>query len=272
MKQTELSTLEGGSFRPSQKTGSVTVKRRSTFGNKKKPFLLSLLLHLTPDSLKDLTPFSPIKDSSTQKHYVIFNKNRLSVRINSYLIVMMSFGVLFPPLALIICVSINIVTIYEEIVIGRLLMESERLGFSWYRKQLEKDCYGMGDTLKYTLWSLVPVSSLVYAHIIFDTWGDETGWKRAVLPAVLVCVVPILLLVKMANHERVMKWWDSRQKENSKKRVVSSNQSGIEALSALSGFAQRGSASRGGRQFSTDSSTNSKSDRFESFSDCGNNR
>jgi hypothetical protein len=272
VKQTELSTLEGGSFRPSQKTGSVTVKRRSTFGNKKKSFLLSLLLHLTPDSLKDLTPFSPIKDTSTQKHYVIFNKNRLSVRINSYLIVMMSFGALFPPLALIICVSIIIVTIYEEIVIGRLLMESERLGFSWYRKQLEKDCYGMGDTLKYTLWSLVPVSSLVYAHIIFDTWGDETGWKRAVLPAALVCVVPILLLVKMANYERVKKWWDKRQKGNSKQRVVSSNQSGIEALSVLSGFAQRGSASRGGRQFSTDSSTNSKSDRFELFSDSGNNR
>ena len=154
---------------------------------------------LLPMNLKSLSTKSQHIEEEFTDH-VLFDKNRLSVRMNSYLVVMMSFGALFPPLALIICMTIFTVTIYEEIVIGRLLYESERLGYVWYRKQLERDCYGVSDSLKYTLWSLVPVSSIFFAYIIFDTWGDEAGWRVAIVPALLMAIVPTTLLVLLKYY------------------------------------------------------------------------
>jgi hypothetical protein len=161
--------------------------------------ILSWLFHyILPDTLKNLTPSSPMKDDS-RRCCIIFNKNRLTVRLNAYLVIMMTFGALFPPLAVIICVTIITITIYEEIVIGRLLYESERLGYGWYKKQLERDCYGMSESLKYTLWSLIPVSSFLYAYIIFDTWGDELGWKSALPSTFCMAFLPVLVAVILST-------------------------------------------------------------------------
>jgi Leucine-rich repeat (LRR) protein len=147
---------------------------------------------LLPNYWKNL---QPKPDFTGERQSYFFDKNRTSVRVSAYLVVMMSFGALFPPLALIIGVTIFTVTGFEEIVIGRLLYESERLGFDWYQKQLEKDCYGIADSLKYTLWSLVPVSSILYAYVIFDTWGDREGWQAALAPSLIVCLFPIACVI-----------------------------------------------------------------------------
>jgi Leucine-rich repeat (LRR) protein len=173
---------------PQDSEGAKSLWNRDSMGGRLHARFSSMLL---PTNLKSLASNSP----KTLTDHVLFDKNRLAVRINSYLVVMMSFGVLFPPLALIVVVTIINVTIYEEIVIGRLLYESEKLGFTWYKKQLEKDCAGISDSLKYTLWSLVPVSSILYAYIIFDTWGDTEGWQSALTPTLIMLLVPITVLV-----------------------------------------------------------------------------
>jgi Leucine-rich repeat (LRR) protein len=172
-------------------------KSRSTLREilKETSWTYRLLAAVLPDNLKDFTPTPP-----TNKPVILFDKNRLAVKINSSLVVMVSFGALFPPLAVIICVTIITITIYEEIVIGRLLYESERLGYGWYKKQLERDCYGMSESLKYTLWSLIPVSSFLFAYIIFDTWGDELGWKSALPSTLVMGFVPIMVLFLLKNN------------------------------------------------------------------------
>eukprot|EP01040_Poterioochromonas_malhamensis_P005021 gene5021-5384_t len=164
---------------------------------------------LLPANLKSLTP-NLRDEGKIGKNYqesILFDKNRLAVRLNAYLVVMLSFGALFPPLALIVCVTIFTVTIYEEIVIGRLLYESERLGYVWYKRQLEKDCSGIEDSLKYTLWSLIPVSSALYAYIIFDTWGDEEGGFNAIIPALCMLFVPTILLVALKKNRFFSSIW-----------------------------------------------------------------
>jgi hypothetical protein len=186
---------------PSFSTRSLYL-RDSTISGTKQHFQNRISSLLLPANLKSLTPL--LTDKNFQEN-LLFDKNRLSVRLNAYLVVMMSFGALFPPLAFIICVTIVTVTIYEEIVIGRLLYESERLGYIWYKKQLERDCYGISDCLKSTLWSLVPVSSFLFAYIIFDIWGDQTGWESAILPSLLMALLPlfILLLIKRPGLDLV---------------------------------------------------------------------
>lgn len=159
---------------------------------KKSSFQYRALMAFVPENLKELTPSKP-----QNRRVILFDKNRLAVKLNSALVIMISFGALFPPLALIVCVTIITVTIYEEIVIGRLLFESERLGYAWYKKQLERDCFGIALSLKYSLWYFIPVASILYSYIIFDTWGDQQGWLSALPATIIIAIFPILVLAAL---------------------------------------------------------------------------
>jgi hypothetical protein len=46
-----------------------------------------------------------------------------------------------------------------------------------------------------TLPPILFVSCLLFAYIIFDTWGDELGWRSAILPTVLMAVIPFIMLI-----------------------------------------------------------------------------
>ncbi len=161
--------------------------------------LYRLVIFLLPPNMQDLTPFPP-NDGPP----ILFDKNRLAVKINSALVVLIAFGAPFPPLAIIICVSLITLTLFEEIVIGRLLFESQKLGYLWYKKQIERDCYGIAHTLKYTLWSLVPVSSLLFAYIIFDTWGDQEGWASALPATIITGILPIIYLIFVKYYDAIV--------------------------------------------------------------------
>jgi hypothetical protein len=196
-------------LRPSHKTRPTDHSNRSsTFHLKSvsgRTLVMCCFNYLLPDHWKELSPHSPVAHLPNQ-YFVLFNKDKLAVRLNAYFVVMMSFGALFPPLALIICVTVVTVTVYEEAYIGRLLFESEKLGYHWYRKQLEKDCHGITGSSKYTLWSLIPVASLTYAYIIFDTWGDDKGWKSALSPSILMTFLPMLGLMFLT----ILDYWKEK--------------------------------------------------------------
>jgi hypothetical protein len=145
-----------------------------------------------PHTLRDMKNAIP---TTRRKHsYILFDKNRLTVRLSSYFVVFLTYGLLFPPLAIIICFTVFSITIYEEIIIGRLLWESARLKFPWYKKQLERNSRDIVSAFKYMIWTVIPISSIMFAFIIFDTWGDESGYSSATAPATLVFSLPILIL------------------------------------------------------------------------------
>jgi hypothetical protein len=162
------------------------------------------LIHLLPFNLRDLHS----KMNGTQKEtLILFDKNRLSVRIASYLMVFCTFGVLFPPIAVVICLSVFSITIYEEIIVGRLLYKSFQLKYFWYKTQLQKNCYGIVNSLKYNLWSVVPVTSILYAYILFDTWSTETGWNTALRPTLVVILLPTFILLLIACYPYFLRMW-----------------------------------------------------------------
>jgi hypothetical protein len=34
----------------------------------------------------------------------------------------------------------------------------------------------------------------LFSYIVFDTWGDATGWQEAIIPSMILLIVPTLLL------------------------------------------------------------------------------
>jgi hypothetical protein len=78
--------------------------------------------YFLPENLKDL----PSEPSRVKK--ALFAKVRVTSQINSYLAIMISFGGLFPPLAVIAAIAVITISYYEELNFGRLLLEARSLG------------------------------------------------------------------------------------------------------------------------------------------------
>lgn len=133
-------------------------------------------------------------DISRRKKLRLFSKLTLTVQINSSLTIMMCFGALFPPLALIAAITIYSVTYFEELSIGWLLTQTRALGegYRWYEEQIERECEGVEKSGKLTMWSTLIVSSCLYAYVIFDTMGDKMGWAGALPLTLTMTSLPLL--------------------------------------------------------------------------------
>jgi Leucine-rich repeat (LRR) protein len=124
---------------------------------------------------------------------VIFSKAKLTIQINSYLAIMISFGALFPPLAFLACLTIIIVTLYEEIVLGHILTKIRANKLIHYEMKINQECYHIEEGINLTLWPTLFVSCCLYSCIIFDTMGDENGWEAALPMTIIMFCLPFLL-------------------------------------------------------------------------------
>jgi hypothetical protein len=143
---------------------------------------------------------------------VLFPKLRLTVKINSYVTIIATFGALFPPLAVVGYSTIFVITYFEELSIGWLLSETRAKQYFWYEEQLNHEAENVEKSSNFTLWSILTVSSFFYGYIVFDTMGDTAGWKAALPMAVLLFSFPLLLYVaipffgKCRNSKFLFDW------------------------------------------------------------------
>jgi Leucine-rich repeat (LRR) protein len=140
--------------------------------------------------------FKPLKEVQGAVKITLFSKLRFTVQVNSYLTILLSFGALFPPLAVIAGLSIFSVCCFEELSIGRLLIKSKEAGYNWYEEQIENECAGVEESGSFTVWSTLFVSCCLYAYIIFDTMGNTEGWASALpMTLIMICFPLILFLI-----------------------------------------------------------------------------
>jgi Leucine-rich repeat (LRR) protein len=125
-----------------------------------------------------------------------FNKRQLIIRFQSYLALMLIFGVLFPPMAIIICLGAMMMMFFEESTFGHVIYDQhhvhyqrkkhssadsdKRIRQQWsashsYRLYMLRQ---NADTLRYLtnpvmLWFLLTIVSSIYGYLLFDTMGDS---------------------------------------------------------------------------------------------------
>lgn len=127
----------------------------------------------------------------------IFHRDKLVVRYSTYLAVLLSFGIPFPPLAIIIIVATYFTSYFEQFTIGKLLYDAHQAGYQWYMTLIEKESEGMASIWYDVLWIVLPFPSFIYGFLIFDTMGNVFGMKVAVVPFIFViCLGYILLFMR----------------------------------------------------------------------------
>jgi Leucine-rich repeat (LRR) protein len=174
---------------------SFSVKSTATLG----PFCFPPVHKLLPKNLQDLpdpveivllsTAYSVDEKKSvssgqsTVSTLPFFNKNRYTVKFISAFLIIVAYGSVFPPLAIIGTISVILRTIYEETVLGRVLYEAnEKRCFEFYEKQLQKDCKGIVHPIRYCLVIILPISTLLFSYLIFDTFNTTVKTDLALFP------------------------------------------------------------------------------------------
>jgi Leucine-rich repeat (LRR) protein/uncharacterized membrane protein len=109
---------------------------------------------LLPKTLQNLQP-----EVSSRP---VYQRVSTAIQLSSYFAIIVVFGMLFPPLAILGNVSVLSMIFVEELLLGRL-NESSRVGYDWYKQRLEEDCENIRETILVSAESTLFVSCYFFA-------------------------------------------------------------------------------------------------------------
>lgn len=182
-------------------------------------------------TLQRLLPkrFQPPTAQRVGQRILLFHKGKFAVRVMSYMAIIIAFGSIFPPVAIIGCLAMIFITYTEQYLIGSLLMHAENTMTStlkaagaeageavqllYYRSELCKQCSGATHYAFSSIKQIIPFSCVILGYLIFDTMGYANGIYDAMLVSFLF-VVPLLILRPLVRtamvQELLPKTWRVR--------------------------------------------------------------
>jgi hypothetical protein len=163
----------------------------------------TLLRQIVPSILRPLPAQANDQDLAGAVTYV--QASRVLVSLATSLSVLLTFGVVFPPLGFALTFTVAATVLLTKLTIGRFLCGAEQRGeLSVYLGILEQQCEGAGSAgfLRATAWMLVTLSCLFYTLFLFDTLGNSVGFRGAYWVLIMVPLLPALLYAVVALAER----------------------------------------------------------------------
>jgi hypothetical protein len=128
------------------------------------------------------TIVQPVDEETHQgKSKKFYKVNQLLTVIASYFGILLTFGVVFPPLSVALAVTLVIVVFCNLVKLGRFFEGAKTFHRTELLESVEKECRKVGavDVLRRSVWLLLFFSCVFYSLFVFDTLGDEVGLKGA---------------------------------------------------------------------------------------------
>jgi hypothetical protein len=148
---------------------------------------------LLPELLK------PVRaDYADSPSLPLFQRNAFVLHTINGIAVLLTFGVVFPLLAIVICVDmvVNMFTLRLSIssVLSQVAGDAQLT--RCYRDRLNVQCEHVFAMLNHSLWIVVLLAAVFYSLFLFDIIGDETGWWNAIwAPASLSAATTVVYLL-----------------------------------------------------------------------------
>jgi hypothetical protein len=163
--------------------------------------LYSWVLKFTPRILKGLPTAEDLLRSRANALYrPVFNANRLLTTQLTYLALLLTFGALFPPLAVCCAVAMASVVLTAWLEVGRYVAAAVAADRQDCLDEVEKACAGVAtpQQLRTALCVVLAVSCCFYTLFLFDTLGDEVGFAGAFWVLIVVPLLPAVPLLTYA--------------------------------------------------------------------------
>ena len=154
------------------------------------------VLSVTPSTNADST-------AARKPHYL--NVTRAVTGCIMYLGLLMTFGVVFPPLAVAFAVTMFVVVYSAKVKLGRFVCLTSAQGLYQCVEVLERDCEAAGSIpllLHNSLWMIVTASCWFYTMFLFDALGDAVGLQGAYWVLIVLPMLPVVLYAICVGYER----------------------------------------------------------------------
>jgi Leucine-rich repeat (LRR) protein len=162
--------------------------------------LYTMVTAATPRILRELrSPQDLAPARSNALYRPVFVANKLVMSLLTYLALLLTFGALFPPLAVCCAVAMASVVLTARLEVGRYVSAAVAADRQDCLDELESACAGVATPrqLRMALYLVLTVSCLFYTLFLFDTLGYEVGFAGAFW---VLIVVPLLPVVAWALH------------------------------------------------------------------------
>jgi Leucine-rich repeat (LRR) protein len=160
--------------------------------------LYSFVIAATPRILKELpSPQDLAQARSDPLCRPVFNANQLIMSLLTYLALLVTFGALFPPLAMCCAVAMALVVLGARLEVGRYVSAAVAAERQDCLDEVESACAGVATAqqLRVALYLVLALSCTFYTLFLFDTLGDEVGFAGAFWVLIVVPLLPLIALV-----------------------------------------------------------------------------
>jgi hypothetical protein len=120
----------------------------------------------------------------------IFNNSGFISDVLFGLCILVSFGVVFPPMAVVVYLALMSHTYLNQYLIGSFVEEAEAQSHYGCIESVQADCDEVIKLLEHIGLLLIPFACLFHAFFVFDILGDETGWLRALWAPIILAWFP----------------------------------------------------------------------------------
>jgi hypothetical protein len=204
------------------------------------------LRQLVPKLLHD--PVSDEKDYGTEYsiYRPYFDGNIMFLTLVSYLAILLTFGLVFPPVAVVMLISMYTVVFLVRIHVGRFLTVAMAENGHVYADVVDRECEGVASVpmLRRSARLLILCMCLFYTAVLFDTLGDAVGAKGAIWVVVLVPVLPFALYAAVTLARPVS--LKGPQKDETREKAVVEVEMGAVRMSAVGELQSEGGESAQG--------------------------
>jgi hypothetical protein len=146
---------------------------------------------------RNLKPIIPGKPARVNVFSPFFDANQLLLLLFTYLGLLLTFGAVFPPVALALLVTLLAVLYLNKLKVGRFLCQALEQNQLDYVDAVEAESGRSGflPVLERAVWMLVTVSCWFYTLFLFDTLGDAVGFAGAYWVLIVMPLMPVVLYV-----------------------------------------------------------------------------
>jgi Leucine-rich repeat (LRR) protein len=157
--------------------------------------LYTMLNAVTPRILRELpSPQDLAQACSHSLHRPAFDSNKLVMSLLTYLALLLTFGALFPPLAVCCAVAMASVVLTARLELGRYVNAAVAADRQDCLDEVESVCAGVTtpQQLRMALYLILAVSCVFYTLFLFDTLGYEVGFAGAFWVLIVVPLLPVV--------------------------------------------------------------------------------
>jgi Leucine-rich repeat (LRR) protein/membrane protein implicated in regulation of membrane protease activity len=124
-----------------------------------------------------------------------FNANQIVLNQLTFVGILLTFGVVFPPLAVALACTVCFVILYSRIKVGQFLTKCVELNQLAYVDKINSECTRVVSLqmIRNSVWMLVAFACCFYTLFLFDTLGDAVGFGGAYWVLIVMPLLPVFL-------------------------------------------------------------------------------